>query len=47
VLRLYLHHGDILIQQGVDLQKYYEVFTHPQLMFSFFGGVGFGGVRWS
>src|SRR5579859_5906585 len=25
VLRLHLHHGDILIQQGPDLQKYYEV----------------------
>ena len=26
VLRLNLHHGDILIQQGAGLQKYYEVF---------------------
>ena len=25
VLRLHLHHGDILIQQGAGLQKYYEV----------------------
>jgi hypothetical protein len=25
VLRLNLHHGDILIQQGSGLQKYYEV----------------------
>jgi hypothetical protein len=26
VLRLHLHHGDILIQQGAGLQKYYEVY---------------------
>lgn len=25
VLKLYLHHGDTLIQQGAELQKYYEV----------------------
>jgi hypothetical protein len=25
VLRVHLHHGDILIQQGPGLQKYYEV----------------------
>jgi hypothetical protein len=25
VLRLTLHHGDILIQQGPELQKFYEV----------------------
>jgi hypothetical protein len=27
VLRLNLHHGDILIQQGAGLQKYYEVLS--------------------
>jgi hypothetical protein len=26
VLRVHLHHGDILIQQGANLQKYYEVY---------------------
>lgn len=25
VLRVHLHHGDILVQQGAGLQKYYEV----------------------
>ena len=28
VLRVNLHHGDILIQQGAGLQKYYEVIPH-------------------
>jgi hypothetical protein len=27
VLRLQLHHGDVLIQQGRGLQKYYEVLS--------------------
>ena len=30
VLRLTIHHGDILIQQGPDLQKFYEV-RDPQI----------------
>jgi hypothetical protein len=28
ILRVHLHHGDILIQQGADLQKFYEVEIH-------------------
>jgi len=27
LLRLYLYHGDIVIQQGLGLQKYYEAST--------------------
>lgn len=35
VLKMKLRHGDIMGMHGVDLQKYYEVNSHPRAIHTF------------